>query len=182
MLSIKELIAGLSNINEAKLTRISDKLWESGSLEDIKEIVSPELFYLHVSINLVGNWKADGWWCVLCEQADLVPYIPTALEKLNLPELKTAFKNVIAIFPEFTVFQSNSSTYCDIINFLQNTRFKVQDERLKCITPEKRKEMVVQIRQKLDRLEDLTEPLFGECSACNGWKPILDFVSAHSTD
>lgn len=178
MLTIEEIITDPSEINETKLVKISDKLWEFGSLEDIKEKASPDLFYLHIGMNMIGNWKADGWWYVLCEQADLVPYIPTTLEMLNLPELKTAFENVIALFPEFTVFQSNDSTYCDIVNFLQNTRFKVQDERLNSIAPEKRKEMVAQVRQKLNRLEDMTEPLFGEGSACNGWKPILDFISS----
>ena len=107
-----------------------------------------------------------------------MPYIPEALEELNLTELKTAFENVIALFPDFTVFQSNDSAYYDIVNFLQNAHFKVQDERLKSIPKEKRKEMVAQVRQNLDLLEDLTEPVFGECSECNGWKAILDFISA----
>lgn len=51
------------------------------------------------------GWKGDGWWYIICEQADLVPYIPMTLEKLNLPELKTAFENVINLFPEYTVFK-----------------------------------------------------------------------------
>ena len=180
MLTIKELIADFPNIDETKLTEISDKLWELGSLEEIKEKTTPELFHLHVGMNLVGNWKAGGWWYVLCEQADLVPYLPEALEGLNLTELKTAFENVIALFPDFTVFHSNDSTYCDIVNFLQNAHFKVQDERLKSISKEKRKELVAQIRQNLDLLEDLTEPVFGDCSECNGWKAILDFISENA--
>lgn len=179
MLTVRDLINDPSDTDAGKLSAISDKLWKLGCLTDIKEKVSPDLFALHVGMNLIGNWKADGWWYILCEQADLVPYIPTTLEKLNLPELKTAFENVIVLFPEFTVFQSDNNTYCDIVNFLQNTRFKVQDERLNSIAPEKRKEMVVQVSQKLDLLEDLTKPLFGEDSACNGWKPILDFISAN---
>lgn len=61
-------------------------------------------------------------------------------------------------------------------NFLQNTRFKVQDERLKCIDPEKRKQMVAQLHEKLNVLEDLTEPVWGERSECAGWKPILDYI------
>lgn len=142
MLTIKELIADFPNIDETKLTEISDKLWELGSLEEIKEKTTPELFHLHVGMNLVGNWKAGGWWYVLCEQADLVPYLPEALDELNLAELKTAFENVIALFPDFTVFHSNDSTYCDIVNFLQNAHFKVRDERLKSISKEKRKENV----------------------------------------
>lgn len=30
----------------------------------------------------------------------------------------------------------------------------------------------------MDRLEDLTEPIFGDGAACQGWKPVMDYVSA----
>ena len=98
MITIKEMMDGVSGIDESELFKISDKLWKIGRLEEIKETVSPDLFYLHVGINMIGNWKGDGWWFLICEQADFVPYIPTALDKLNLPELKTAFENVIKVF------------------------------------------------------------------------------------
>lgn len=94
----------------------------------------------------------------------------------SLPELKTAFENVLQSFPEFTVFQSDNSTYYDIVNFLQNTRFPVQDERLKCIEPQERKEMVVQLHERLNLLEALTEPVWGECAECSGWKPVMDDI------
>ena len=62
MLTIKELTANLPNIDEAKLTGISDKLWALGSLEEIKEKTSPELFHLHVGMNrsVIGNLAAGG--------------------------------------------------------------------------------------------------------------------------
>ena len=178
MFTMQEMIEGVSNIDETELLKISDKLWEIGRLEEIKEAVSSDLFYLHVSINMIGNWKGDGWWFFLCEQADFVPYIPTALDKLNLPELKTAFENVIKVFPEYTVFQSDDTAYYDICNFLQSVGFKADDERLKSIPLEKRKEMVKQIRQNIDSLEDLTEPLWGDSAECDGWKQVLDYISA----
>ena len=61
MLTIKDVIDNLVNIDEIKLVQISDKLWKMGSLEDIKANVSPDLFYLHIGINLVGIWKGEGW-------------------------------------------------------------------------------------------------------------------------
>lgn len=178
MITIEELTDGMSNIDQAELVRISDRLWAMGNLEEIKKKASSDLFYLHVSINITGNWQGEGWWFIICEQADLVPYIPAALDKLCLPDLKKAFENVIEIFPEFTVFKSDDNVYYDIANFLQNARFKVKDERLNSIAVEKRKEMVAQVRKNLAVLEELTKPVFGCNAECNGWKPVLDFISA----
>ena len=180
MLTIKELLNDLSMkeeaLDETALAGISDWLWGMGSLEEIKEKVSPDLFLLHVGMNVIGNWKGDGWWSVICEQADLVPYIPEALGGLHLPQLKQAFEDVISIFPEYTVFKSDDAAYYDICNFLQNARFKVEDERLNQIAPEKRKEMVAQVKRNLDRLEDLTKPLWRDSAECEGWKQVIDFI------
>ncbi|MBO5145192.1 MAG: hypothetical protein J6C19_06605 [Lachnospiraceae bacterium] len=176
MLTIKEMFQDISSINEAVLVKLSDKLWEIGTLEEIREQVSPDLFLLHIGINMIGNWKCDGWWYVICEQAKLVPSIPKALEALGLYDLEIAFTNVISLFPDYTVFSNEEDSYYDIINFLQSTYCKVSDERLNRISFEKRKEMVKSIRQKVDTLELLTEPLWGEGAEQNGWKQILDFV------
>lgn len=182
MISVKEMTAGISVLDEAELVKISDKLWKIGSLEEIRQEVSPELFYLHVGMNMIGGWQSEGWWCVICEQPDLVPYIPEALERLQLPELKTAFEDIIEIFPNYTVFKANDSAYCDIVNFLQNARFKVEDERLLSIPLEKRKEMVAQVRKKLDVLEDLTGSFFGLDAECGGWKPVIEYISSCQTE
>ena len=105
----------------------------------IKQQVSHELFILHISMNMIGNWKGEGWWGVISEQAELVPYIPEALQALQLNHLKTAFEDVISIFPAYTIFSNDNECYYDMINFLQNVRFKVTDERLLMIPSEKRK-------------------------------------------
>lgn len=172
MLTIKAMIDDLSNINEAKLVEVSDKLWKIGSLEKIKEEVSPDLFCLHVAANMMGSWKGEGWWCLICEHADLVPYIPMALDWLKLPELKIAFENVIKLFPEYTVFRANDETYYDICNFLQSVSIKVNDERLKNIASNERRALVKQVRQKVNILEDMTEPLWSDSSECGAWEYI----------
>lgn len=182
MISVKEMTAGISVLDEAELVKISDKLWEIGSLEEIRQEVSPELFYLHVGMNMIGGWQNEGWWCVICEQADLVPYIPEALERLQLPELKTAFEDIIEIFPNYTVFKADDSTYYDIVNFLQTHWFAVEDKRLQSISLEKRKEMVAQVRKKLGVLEDLTGPVFGLDAECGGWKPVIEYISNCQTE
>ena len=178
MLTLKEYLKDVKCVEEGTLAELSDKLWEMGTLEEIRGKVSPELFTLHIGMNMIGNWKGGGWWGVISEQAELVPFIPDTLEAFGLPVLKAAFENVISCFPEDTVF-SNDGSYCDTINFLQNVRFKVSEERLKVISPEKRKEMVKSVHRYLEELEQLTEPLWGYAGENGGWKTVLDFISAH---
>lgn len=74
--------------------------------------------------------------------AELVPFIPNTLEVLKLHKLKAAFEHIISLFPSFTVFSNKDETYYDMINFLQNVRFKVTDERLNAISTEDRKTLV----------------------------------------
>ncbi|RGB52577.1 hypothetical protein DXA09_07130 [Absiella sp. AM54-8XD] len=176
MMTIKDFIKDTSHLNEAALVDISDQLWQIGSLSEIKQQVSHELFILHISMNMIGNWKGEGWWGVISEQAELVPYIPEALQALQLNHLKTAFEDVISIFPAYTIFSNDNECYYDMINFLQNVRFKVTDERLLMIPSEKRKEMVTSIKQKLDILEDLTEPLWGYGAESDGWIQVIDYI------
>ena len=178
MLTLEECLKDVKYIEEVTLVELSDKLWELGTLEKIKEEVSPELFTLHVGMNMIGNWKGSGWWGVISEHAELAPFVADTLEAFRLPALKTAFENVISCFPEDTVF-SNDDTYYDTINFLQNVRFKVSNERLNTISIENRKEMVNNIHRYLEELEQLTEPLWGYSCENNGWKTVLDFISAH---
>lgn len=178
MLGLKECLKDAECIGEDTLVALSDKLWELGTLEEIKANVSPELFTLHIGMNMIGNWKGEGWWGIISEQAELVPFIPSTLEAFGLPALKTGFENVISCFPQDTVF-SNDANYCETINFLQNARFKVSSESLNAISFENRKEMVKNIRCYLEELEQLTEPLWGYSSENDSWKVVLDFISAH---
>ena len=43
------------------------------------------------------------------------------------------------------------------------------------------KEMVKKIRQNINILEDLTEPLWKDSSECSGWKQILDYIAVQTT-
>lgn len=177
MLTIKDVLKDVPEAGEEALAELSDRLWELGNLEEIKEKVSPELFLLHIGTNMIGNWKCDGWWELISSHAELIPFIPQALEAFGLYEVKTAFENVIALFPEYTVFSNEESSYYDIINFLQNVRFQVSDERLNAVAPEERKKMVNAVRQRLDVLEELTEPLWGYGAEYDGWKQVTDYIA-----
>ena len=177
MYTLKELFQGMAVIDETQLLTVSDKLWALGTLEDIKQNTTAELFYQHIAVNTIGNWKAGGWWYIFCEQANLVPYIPEALERCHLQQLKDAFERVIALFPEFTVFKQDDATYYDICNFLQSVSIKVENERLNQIDKEQRRELVKQVRNRVNQLDELTESVWGECAPESGWKVILEYIS-----
>lgn len=179
MLTLKECLKDGEHIGEGTLAELSDRLWELGTVEEIKGEVSPELFTLHIGVNMIGNWKGEGWWGVISEQAGLVPFIPDTLEAFGLPALKKAFEKVVSCFPPDTIFL-NDEKYCDTINFLQNARFPVSDEGLNAIPHEQRREMVKNIRRHIEELEQLTEPLWGDSGENGGWKTALDFISAHA--
>lgn len=179
MLTIHDMIKDINNINEGTLAKLSDQIWSMGNIQQIKEKLSPKLFHLYISINMIGNWKSEGWWGIISEQAELVPYIPDALEALQLNHLKTAFVDIIAIFPSYTIFSNDESGYYDIINFLQNVRFKVEDERLNRIPLETRKEMVQTIKKKLDQLEDLSDSLWGYGAELDGWKQVVTYIKSN---
>lgn len=176
MLKIEDMIEDLNNLDEATLAQLSDKLWEMGSLDDIKEKVSKELFNLHIGINMIGIWKSEGWDSIIGEQADFIPYIPVVLQELELCDVQDAFENVISLFPEETVFKSDNEEYYDIYNFFTSFSHKVQNETLKAIAPEKRREMVKLMRQKVSLLDELTERYWSADSEADGWKQIFDYI------
>ena len=176
MLKIKDVIEDLNNLDEVTLFHLSDKLWEQGNLDDIKEKVSAELFNLHIGINMIGIWKSEGWDSIIGEQADFVPYIPVVLQELELCDIRDAFENVISLFPEETVFKSDNEEYYDIYNFFTSFSHKVQNEKLKAIVPEKRREMLKLKRQKVSLLDELTEKYWSDDSEMAGWKQVVDYI------
>lgn len=50
--------------NHKDLVTVSDEIWKLGTLEEIKEKLSPELFTVHIGMNVIGNHQGDGWWSI----------------------------------------------------------------------------------------------------------------------
>lgn len=178
-ISLKTFLDGKIPQNEMDLAEISDRLWQIGTLTEIKEKVCPELFVIHIGVNMIGIWKGDGWGSVISENAVLVPYIPSNLETLNLQDLKAAFERVISVFPDFVVFENDTAAYVDAINFLQNARFRISDERLLKYNKEERAQMSRSYQDYLNELEKLTEPLWGYNAPDEGWGDMLKYIHAH---
>lgn len=93
---LKILLDNYSDLdNESKFASISDDIWQLGSLEEIKKEVSPEAFTFHIAVNMIGNWKCDGWHFIFVECNSLLPYISEVLDKLGLLEVKNQFDGII---------------------------------------------------------------------------------------
>ncbi|WP_310605014.1 hypothetical protein [Anaerosporobacter sp.] len=157
------------------LLAISEQIWKLGDLEEIERKVSAELFVLHIAINVVGNWQGDGWHGIVRDQAVLIPYITQTLDKLDLQEIKEAFQEVISMFPEFTRFVDDK-LYCDIINFITNTRCKVNDERLNQYSEEERSRISKEYHEKMEKLEEISEEQWSYNAPKEGWEPILNYI------
>lgn len=157
---------------EYKFASISDDLWKLGSIEKIKDEVSPEAFTFHVAVNMIGNWKGDGWDFIFYEGRALFPYIPDTLSKLGLVEIKDAFEQTLSVFPGFAS-DCNEEVYTDVMNFLINPRFKVADERLNAIPKEERTALSKAYHKGVQRLDDLSEKLWGYGAEEDGWKNVL---------
>ena len=114
MITIKEFYGDVKDIDESVLAVKSDCLWEKGSLLDIKNLVTPQLFHLHILVNLIGNWRYEGWWFIMCEMVQFVPYIAETLSQAGAEDMKTAFEKVIDCFPGDTRFE-DSEEYFDIV-------------------------------------------------------------------
>ncbi len=175
MRTLKEVLNGREEYSQDLFVRILDEVRELGEIDEIRERTDEDLFRFFVAGNLVGGWKADGWWELICNYPQWVSYIPQTLEILNLPEMKKAFERVIDCFPESTVF-AYTDTYIDTVNFLQNVRFKISDEYLNGFSKDRRKEMSEELHKSIDELEELTEEVWGYQAKEKGWGSVIDFV------
>lgn len=175
MITIQEFYGDVKAIDEDVLVEKSDALWEKGSVADIKKLVTPELFHLHILVNLIGNWKCEGWWFIMCEMVELVPYISETLSQTGAEDMKTAYEKVVACFPEDTKFEY-SEEYFDVVNFLQSLGYKAKSEKLGSVTREDRKARIKQVKKCVHELDEITSGYWGEGSASNGWKQAIDYI------
>lgn len=172
--------------NESKFASISDDIWKLGSLEEIKKEVSHETFTFHIIVNTVGNWKCDGWGYIFAEGHFLLPYISGTLNELGLVELKNQFDNTVFWLKEyfanagveFLNFEKelDEKAHYDVINFLSNYRFNVEDEKLNNISMSDRKIVSQKYKAEIGKLDDISEKLFGYGTEEDGWKNVLDYI------
>lgn len=118
-LTIKDFMKGkIDNVED--LVNLSDMIWEIGELEEIKAKINPELFTLHIMINMIGNWQGDGWLGILHYQDKLIPYIPHALSELEFHEIKNSFQEIISIYPNISSFSKEERFFRDKLDVLED--------------------------------------------------------------
>jgi len=148
---------------------------EIGSLEDIKEKVSPELFTVHVSMNIIGNWQCEGWESIINYHPDLFPYVPQALDAIGEPDIKEAFRNVIALFPDFVSFCNGGADvdvfYNNLMNFLTDENFQADDEQLRQYDKEEHVQLSQEFNKRMETLEDLSDRLLN-------WDGVINYLNA----
>lgn len=187
MKDLKILLENYSDFdNESKFARISDDIWQLGSLEEIKKEVSPEAFTFHVAVNMIGNWKCDGWDFIFMECRSLLPYLSAALDELGLSELKHQFDSVCTWLKEyfsnagiaFLDFEQDldEEGYYDVLNFLINPNFQVKNEKLNCIGKDDRVLTGKKYRAEMEKLDDFAQRLWGYGAEDDGWKNVLDYI------
>lgn len=184
---LKILLDNYSDLdNESKFASISDDIWQLGSLEEIKKEVSPEAFTFHIAVNMIGNWKCDGWHFIFVECNSLLPYISEVLDKLGLLEVKNQFDGIIFGLKEyfanggvkFLDFEQTfgEEMHYDVMNFLMNPRFQVKSEELNNISMDDRKLVSKKYKAEIEKLDDISQKLWGYGTEEDGWKNILDYI------
>lgn len=184
---LKILLDNYSDLdNESKFASISDDIWQLGSLEEIKKEVSPEAFTFHIAVNMIGNWKCDGWHFIFVECNSLLPYISEVLNKLGLLEVKNQFDGIIFWLKEyfsnggieFLNFEQafDEKMHYDVMNFLMNPRFQVESEKLNNISMDDRKLVSKKYKAEIEKLDDISQKLWGYGTEEDGWKNILDYI------
>lgn len=184
---LKILLDNYSDLdNESKFASISDDIWQLGSLEEIKKEVSPEAFTFHIAVNMIGNWKCDGWHFIFVECNSLLPYISEVLDKLGLLEVKNQFDDIIFWLKEyfanggvkFLDFEQTfgEEMHYDVMNFLMNPRFQVKSKKLNNISMDDRKLVSKKYKAEIEKLDDISQKLWGYGTEEDGWKNILDYI------
>ncbi|WP_442486494.1 hypothetical protein [Fusobacterium necrophorum] len=184
---LKILLDNYSDLdNESKFASISDDIWQLGSLEEIKKEVSPEAFTFHIAVNMIGSWKCDGWHFIFVECNSLLPYISEVLDKLGLLEVKNQFDGIIFGLKEyfanggvkFLDFEQTfgEEMHYDVMNFLMNPRFQVKSEELNNISMDDRKLVSKKYKAEIEKLDDISQKLWGYGTEEDGWKNILDYI------
>lgn len=187
MNDLKILLENYNDLdNELKFASISDDIWQLGSIEEIKKEISYEAFTFHIIVNMIGNWKSDGWHYIFAERYSILPYLSGALNELGLIELKNQFDNTFFWLKEyfantgveFLNFEKelDEKAHYDVINFLSNPRFKVENEKLNYISMNDRKIVSKKFKTEIGKLDDISKKLWGYMTEKDGWKNVLDYI------
>ena len=168
--TIKDVFPNLPK-DDGDLVIVSDELWKLGNVDEIKEKVSPELFIVHVGMNVIGNFQSDGWHSIFMYQRQLLPYISKTLNELGLHEVEASFQKVLSQFPELFC----NADEAESLNFLNGAYWKYSEKELKQYSKEERTK-ITDYNRVIKELDDVSDTFLSQ-TPNDGWESVLDYIS-----
>lgn len=161
------------------------EITELGNIRAIKKQVGEEVFTFYVGVHMIGIWQSDGWGSLFAESSKFLPYISNTLKNLHLTELKEVFDKLFGELnhyfenievPFLKEMDGEISADYDVVNFLLNPRFKIENEKLNRIDTAERKRISQVYGEGITALDDISEKLWGYNAEEEGWKNIIDYI------
>lgn len=182
--TIADILQGKDINSEDAIVTLSDRIWEIGSLAEIKRQVSDDVFTFHIVANVIGNYKCDGWQYIIEEHPDLLPFISNAMSEMGIREIGEYTKDLSHIFPiPIDVLSLSGEDYCEVVNFLHGTRigkfFSLTIDELKQYSPEERIVLVGKYEQAIEQLDKASKQWNYETSDNNGWGVVSRYLEKH---
>ena len=174
---ISDVLQGMDVNTEDAIVTLSDKIWEIGSIDEIRQQVSDVTFTFHVVTNVIGNCQGDGWMSIVEYHADLLPYISSAMYEIGLDKVGEATKNIANIFP-LDISVLSDSEFCKVVNFMKG--HKTDLEELKKYSESEQEKMSEQYFDTIDKLDEIAEKLwYYGCPDNEGWGVVSRYLEKH---
>lgn len=123
---ISDVLQGMDVYREDTIATLSDKIWEIGNIDEIRQQVSDVTFTFHVVTNVIGNCQGDGWMSIVEYHADLLPYISSAMYEIGLDKVGEATQNIANIFP-LDISVLSDSEFCKVVNFMKGHKTDLEE-------------------------------------------------------
>lgn len=179
-ISLKQLIGTQAITNEDNLLDLADQIWSLGDMNEIVSQVDRKVLDAFVMMNVIGNWKGDGWGGVL-EHQEFLPFLEHALRTFKFDAMADHWHQLLLLFPINPCDVEVQKNFYDHHNFLINPRFKLNSEALKLIDPEIRKALSENYQKLLELLDDEAEKYWMYNSPDQeGWGIVIDYIQKNS--
>lgn len=180
-ITLKQLIGSKTITNENDLLDIADQIWSLGDMNEIVSQVDQKVLDAFIMMNIIGNWKGDGWGGVL-ENHEFLPFIERALRTFKLDAMADHWYQLLSLFPINPCDLEVQKNFYDHHNFLINPRFKLNNEALNLIDPDIRKSSSSKYQKLLMFLDNEAEALWSYNSADQeGWGIVIKYIHQHSS-
>ena len=176
LITLKNLVGTKAITNEDDLLDIADQILSLGDMNEIVSQIDEQTLHAFIMMNIIGNWKGDGWGGIL-ENYEFLPFIEKALRAFQLDTMAGHWHQLLSLFPMNPCDVEVQKNFYDHHNFLINTRFKINDEALQLIDPEVRKSLSSQYQSLLITLDDEAEQYWAyNAPNQEGWGAVIDYL------